>query len=337
MNVFLTGGAGYIGSHTAAVLAAAGHSITIFDNFSNSNKSVVRVLEKLIAQPINWIEGDILDTQLVEHALGNYKIDAVIHFAGLKAVSDSEKNPIKYYQNNVCGTVSLLQAMKNLNLKKLIFSSSATVYGIPQYLPYDENHPLNPINPYGRTKFQIEQILQDIASSDKDWRIIALRYFNPVGAHESGWIGENPKGIPNNLMPYLVKVARGDLPELKIFGNDYPTKDGTGIRDYIHVMDLADGHLASLEHLKNFKGCDAFNLGTGKGISVLELVLAFEKVCGMKIKYRYDARRAGDLAEYFADPSRANDVLRWSAKRTVQDMVRSSWKYNTKLGHIFNQ
>jgi UDP-glucose 4-epimerase len=236
----------------------------------------------------------------------------------------------------VCGTVSLLQAMKNADLKQLVFSSSATVYGIPQYLPYDENHPLNPINPYGRTKFQIEQILQDTASSDESWRIIALRYFNPVGAHESGLIRENPRGIPNNLMPYLVKVARGDLPELKIFGNDYPIKDGTGIRDYIHVMDLADGHLASLEHLQNFKGYDAFILGTGKGISVLELVLAFEEICGMKIKYRYDARRAGDLAEYSANPSRANDVLRWSAKRTVQNMVRSSWKYNAKSGHIFN-
>ncbi len=328
MNVLLTGGAGYIGSHTAAALAAAGHSITILDNFSNSNKLVVSALEKLIVQLINWIEGDILDTRLVESALGNYKIDAVIHFAGLKAVGESEKNPLKYYQNNVCGTLSLLEAMKNINLKQLVFSSSATVYGIPQYLPYDESHPLIPINPYGRTKFQIEQILQDIASSDKDWRIIALRYFNPVGAHESGWIGENPKGIPNNLMPYLVKVARGDLPELKIFGNDYPTKDGTGIRDYIHVMDLAEGHVASLEYLDKFKGFDVFNLGTGMGISVLEMVLAFEKMLGMKIKYRYVARRQGDLATYYANPARANKILNWNSKRSLYDIVKSSWESN---------
>ncbi len=328
MNVLLTGGAGYIGSHTATALAAAGHSITILDNFSNSNKSVVGALEKLTVQPINWIEGDILDTRLVESALGNYKIDAVIHFAGLKAVGESEKNPLKYYQNNVCGTLSLLEAMKNINLKQLVFSSSATVYGIPQYLPYDESHPLIPINPYGRTKFQIEQILQDIASSDKDWRIISLRYFNPVGAHESGWIGENPKGIPNNLMPYLVKVARGDLPELKIFGNDYPTKDGTGIRDYIHVMDLAEGHVASLEYLDKFKGFDVFNLGTGMGISVLEMVLAFEKMLGMKIKYRYVARRQGDLATYYANPARANKILNWNSKRSLYDIVKSSWESN---------
>ncbi len=328
MNVLLTGGAGYIGSHTAVALVTAGYSITILDNFSNSNKSVVGALEKLTVQPINWIEGDILDTRLVESALGNYKIDAVIHFAGLKAVGESEKNPLKYYQNNVCGTLSLLEAMKNINLKQLVFSSSATVYGIPQYLPYDESHPLIPINPYGRTKFQIEQILQDIASSDKDWRIIALRYFNPVGAHESGWIGENPKGIPNNLMPYLVKVARGDLPELKIFGNDYPTKDGTGIRDYIHVMDLAEGHVASLEYLDKFKGFDVFNLGTGMGISVLEMVLAFEKMLGMKIKYRYVARRQGDLATYYANPARANKILNWNSKRSLYDIVKSSWESN---------
>lgn len=331
MNVLLTGGAGYIGSHTAAALAAAGHSITILDNFSNSNKSVVGALEKLTVQAINWIEGDILDTRLVESALGNYKIDAVIHFAGLKAVGESEKNPLKYYQNNVCGTLSLLEAMKNINLKQLVFSSSATVYGIPQYLPYDESHPLIPINPYGRTKFQIEQILQDIASSDKDWRIIALRYFNPVGAHESGWIGENPKGIPNNLMPYLVKVARGDLPELKIFGNDYPTKDGTGIRDYIHVMDLADGHVASLGYLDKFKGFDTFNLGTGIGISVLEMVLAFEKMLGRKIKYQYAARRQGDLPYYYANPARANKILNWNSKRTLYDIVKSSWESNKKI------
>lgn len=331
MNVLLTGGAGYIGSHTAAVLAAAGHSITILDNFSNSNKSVVGALEKLTVQPINWIEGDILDTRLVENALGDYKIDAVIHFAGLKAVGESERNPLKYYQNNVCGTLSLLEAMKNINLKQLVFSSSATVYGIPQYLPYDENHPLDPINPYGRTKFQIEQILQDVAKSDEDWRIIALRYFNPVGAHTSGLIAENPCGIPNNLMPYIVKVAHGDLPELKIFGNDYPTPDGTGIRDYIHVMDLAEGHVASLEYLDKFKGFDVFNLGSGLGISVLELVLAFEKVCGIKIKYRYAARRKGDLAAYYANPARANKILNWNAKRTLYDIVKSSWEANKQI------
>lgn len=331
MNICLTGGAGYIGSHTATVLNKAGYTVTIFDNFSNSSKSVLGALKRLTNQPINCIEGDILDTQLIQNTLKDFKIDAVIHFAGLKAVGDSEKNPIKYYKNNVCGTVSLLQAMKNVNLKKLIFSSSATVYGIPQYLPYDENHPLNPINPYGRTKFQIEQILQDTANSDEDWRIIALRYFNPVGAHTSGLIAENPCGIPNNLMPYIVKVARGDLPELKIFGNDYPTPDGTGIRDYIHVMDIAEGHVASLEYLDKFKGFDVFNLGSGLGISVLELVLAFEKMCGIKIKYRYAARRKGDLAAYYANPARANKILNWNAKRTLYDIVKSSWEANKQI------
>lgn len=234
-------------------------------------------------------------------------------------------------KNNVCGTLSLLQAMKNVNLKKLIFSSSATVYGIPQYLPYDENHPLNPINPYGRTKFQIEQILQDTANSDEDWRIIALRYFNPVGTHASGLIAENPIGIPNNLMPYIVKVAHGDFLELKIFGNDYSTPDGTGIRDYIHVMDLAEGHVASLEYLDKFKGFDVFNLGSGLGISVLELVLAFEKICGIKINYRYVARRKGDLAAYYANPARANNILNWNSKRTLYDIVKSSWESNKQI------
>jgi UDP-glucose 4-epimerase len=331
LNICLTGGAGYIGSHTATVLDNAGHFVTIFDNFSNSYKSAIGALSELTRQSINCVEGDILDTQLIENTLKDFKIDAVIHFAGLKAVGDSEKNPLKYYQNNVCGTLSLLEAMKNINLKKLVFSSSATVYGIPKYLPYDESHPLIPINPYGRTKFQIEQILQDIASSDKDWRIIALRYFNPVGAHESGLIGENPKGIPNNLIPYLVRVARGDLPALKIFGNDYPTKDGTGIRDYIHVMDLAEGHVASLEYLDKFKGFDTFNLGTGIGISVLEMVLAFEKMLGMKIKYEYAARRQGDLASYYANPARANEILNWNSKRTLYEIVKSSWESNKKI------
>lgn len=336
MNICLTGGAGYIGSHTATVLAKAGHSITILDNFSNSSKLVIGSLETILNQSINWIEGDILDTQLVNNTLKVNEINAVIHFAGLKAVADSEKNPLKYYQNNVCGTLSLLEAMNNVKLKKLVFSSSATVYGVPQYLPYDENHPLNPINPYGRTKFQIEQILQDTANGDDDWRIIALRYFNPVGAHESGLISENPRGIPNNLMPYLLKVARGDLPELKIYGNDYPTPDGTGIRDYIHVMDLAEGHLAALDYLINFKGYDVFNLGTGKGVSVMELIYSFEKECNLKINYRYDGRRKGDLAEYYADPSRANNILCWSAKRTVQDVVLSSWKSFINLSHDLN-
>jgi len=333
MNICLTGGAGYIGSHTTTELAKAGHSITILDNFSNSCKSVVKPLESLVCQPINWIEGNILNTQLVENTLTHYKIDAVIHFAGLKAVGDSERTPIRYYQNNVCGTISLLEAMKNVNLKKLVFSSSATVYGIPQYLPYDENHPLKPINPYGRTKFQIEQILQDIANSDENWSIIALRYFNPVGAHKSGFIGENPKGTPNNLMPYLLKVARGELPELNIFGKDYPTPDGTGIRDYIHVMDLAEGHLSALNYLKNFRGYEILNLGTGTGVSVLELIAAFEKVCGIKIKYRFDVRRNGDLSEYYADPSRANSILGWSAKRTLNDIVSSSWKSSLNLSN----
>ncbi len=318
------------------MLAKAGHSITILDNFSNSTKTVVEPLGALTNQTINWVDGDILDTQLVTNTLKAHEIDAVIHFAGLKAVADSEKYPIKYYKNNVCGTLSLLEAMQNVNLKQLVFSSSATVYGSPQYLPYDENHPLNPINPYGRTKLQIEQMLQDIANSDNDWRMISLRYFNPVGAHESGLIGENPRGIPNNLMPYLLKVARGDLPELKIFGNNYPTHDGTGIRDYIHVMDLAEGHLAALNFLLDFRGHGIFNLGTGRGVSVMELIHSFEKECNIKIKYRYTERRTGDLAEYYADPSRANNILCWSAKRTLQDIVLSSWNSFINLNYDLN-
>jgi UDP-glucose 4-epimerase len=328
LRILLTGGTGYIGSHTAVTLIKAGHEVTLFDNLSNSDSSVLQSLEKILNKKITFIEGDIRDLKLLSNTLKKYKIDTVIHFAGLKAVAESVENPAQYYVNNVGGSLSLIRAMQENAIKKIVFSSSATVYGEPQYLPYDEDHPTNPVNPYGCTKLFIEEILRDVADSDSEWSVAALRYFNPVGAHESALIGDSPKGIPNNLMPYIVKVASGELEKLKIFGDDYETRDGTGERDYIHVMDLAEGHLAALNFLKKHRGWHVTNLGSGKSTTVLELINIFEKINHKKIPYEIVARREGDLPAYFAKPDLANKILCWKTQRTLESMCESAWKFN---------
>jgi UDP-glucose 4-epimerase len=274
----------------------------------------------------------VRDTELLRSTLASHNIDAVIHFAGLKAVGESVEKPVDYYANNVQGTISLLQAMQSAQVKTLVFSSSATVYGEPKYLPLDENHPTSATNPYGRSKLHIEEMLNDIAASDPAWRVVCLRYFNPVGAHESGLIGENPHGVPNNLMPYIAQVAVGQRAELKVFGSDYPTSDGTGVRDYIHVMDLVEGHAAALAFLSGTTGWHAINLGTGKGYSVLEMVQAFEKASGRQVPYKVVARRAGDLAACYADPQKASEVLSWRATRTLDDMCASTWQFQQSQG-----
>ena len=327
MNILLTGGTGYIASHTAVDLLRAGHQVTLLDNLSNSESSVVSSIERIAGQTIPFVECDVRDTILLSATLRNHAIEAVIHFAGLKAVGESVQKPMLYYDNNVGGTISLLKAMQANALKKLIFSSSATVYGNPQYLPYDELHPTVPTNPYGQTKLQIEQFLLDVCASDPDWGVICLRYFNPVGAHHSGLIGENPSGIPNNLMPYIARVASGNLSELNIFGNDYDTRDGTGERDYIHVMDLARGHAAALDFLKDNSGWQAINLGTGRSYSVLDMIHAFERASKKLIPRKYVARRSGDLARCFANTSKAQAVLAWTATQSLDDMCESTWTY----------
>ena len=327
MNILLTGGVGYIGSHTAATLIEAGHEVVLFDNLSNSDASILQSLEKITGKKISFIEGDIRDTELLSKTLKEHKTEAVMHFAGLKAVGESVQDPLRYYDNNLGGSVRLIRAMQENGIKKIVFSSSATVYGEPMYLPYDEDHPTNPINPYGRTKFFIEEILRDFAASDFDWSIAVLRYFNPVGAHESGLIGESPKGTPNNLMPFIAKVASGELESLKVFGGDYETRDGTGERDYIHVVDLAEGHLASLNFLKEHKGWHAFNLGSGRSTTVLEMLSAFEKVNHKKIPYEVVARREGDTAISYAKPDLANKALQWKTKRSIELMCESAWKF----------
>jgi UDP-glucose 4-epimerase len=327
VNILLTGGAGYIGSHTAVVLSQAGHEVVLLDNFCNSQKSVLECLQKILGKALPCIDADVRDTDVVEKVLREYKIDAVIHFAGLKSVAESVANPVLYYANNVQGSISLLQAMKNVGIKTLVFSSSATVYGEPQYLPYDENHPTKPMNPYGQSKLQTEEILRDLAVSDPEWKITSLRYFNPVGAHESGLIGEDPNGIPNNLMPYVAKVASGELPHLNIFGDDYETRDGTGERDYIHVIDLAEGHMAALEFLQCATDFETVNLGTGKPVSVIDLIEAFEKVTGKKLKRVIAQRRLGDLPSYYASVEKAKNHLDWRASRSIEDDCKDVWKF----------
>lgn len=335
VNILLTGGMGYIGSHTAVALAKVGHQIILYDNLCNSQADTVDRVEKIVGQHLFFIKGDIRETELLLHTLQVHQVDAVIHFAGLKAVGESVEIPIDYYANNVQGTISLLQAMQIAKVKTLIFSSSATVYGEPQYLPLDENHPTSATNPYGRCKLHIEEMLADVAQSDSSWRIVCLRYFNPVGAHESGLIGENPNGIPSNLMPFVAQVASGQRPELNIFGNDYPSPDGTGVRDYIHVMDLAEGHAAALGYLTNYSGWHAINLGTGHGHSVLELVRAFEVVSGRPVPYKIAPRRPGDIAMCYAKADKAARELDWKAKRNLVDMCFSAWDFQTKSGSAF--
>ena len=327
MNSLLTGGTGYIGSHTAVVLSQAGHEVVLLDNFCNSNPSVLERLRKVLSKALPCIEVDVRDTDIVEKVLREYKIDGVIHFAGLKAVGESVEKPIEYYANNVQGTISLLEAMKTVNVKTLVFSSSATVYGDPQYLPIDEDHPTSATSAYGRSKLHIEEMLKDVANSDSEWKIICLRYFNPVGAHESGLIGEYPNGIPNNLTPYIAQVVTGKLPYLNIYGNDYPTIDGTGVRDYIHVMDLAEGHLAALNYIKSHQGWESINLGTGNGHSVLEVIKAFEVASGKPVPYQYVNRRLGDISTCYAKVDKATIALGWTSRRTLLNMAESGCKW----------
>jgi UDP-glucose 4-epimerase len=331
MNILLTGGAGYIGSHVAVALEKAGHSIVIYDNFSNSSKAVLKNIALILGREVACIDGDIRDTKLLTQAINQFSIGIVIHLAGLKAVGESVTNPLEYYENNVQGSLSLLRAMNEQNVKKIVFSSSATVYGDPQYLPIDELHPLFPTNPYGRTKLQIEQILEDQAKSDPNFKVVNLRYFNPVGAHPSGLLGENPKGIPNNLVPFIARVASGEISQLSIFGNDYPTEDGTGVRDYIHVEDLAEGHVAALNFLPHAVEFETFNLGTGIGYSVLEMISAFESASGKTISCSVVNRRQGDIASCYALVDRANKVLCWKANRSLVDMCASGWQFQNQL------
>jgi len=326
MKLLLTGGTGYIGSHTAVVLSQAGHEVVLLDNFSNSKASVLDRLETILGHPLPLVQADVRDTAQVTHALQAHGIQAVVHFAGLKAVGESVAQPLHYFANNVQGTLSLLQAMQAAQVHQLVFSSSATVYGEPQYLPYDEQHPTAATNPYGRTKLQIEEMLHDLSVSNPSWRIACLRYFNPVGAHDSGLIGEDPNGIPNNLMPFVAQVAAGIRPALQVFGNDYDTPDGTGVRDYIHVMDLAQGHLAALSFLQAQTGWHAINLGTGQGHSVLELVKAFEVASGKPVACNIVSRRAGDLPIYYAQATKAFELLNWQASRSLQQMCEDAWR-----------
>jgi UDP-glucose 4-epimerase len=336
MNILLTGGAGYIGSHVAVSVAEAGHSIVIYDNLCNSKIKVIQNLEKILSKRVPFVQGDIRDTQLLQSTMQQYLVDAVIHLAGLKAVGESVIHPLEYYENNIQGALSLLRAMNTLGVKNLVFSSSATVYGDPQYLPIDENHPLAPTNPYGRTKLQIEQILEDLTIADSSFKVVNLRYFNPVGAHASALLGENPQGVPNNLMPFISRVATGELSELKVFGKDYPTVDGTGVRDYIHIMDLAAGHLSAVGYLAKSKGFEVFNLGTGLGYSVLQMIEAFEEASQQKIHYVCSERRPGDIASCYAAPDKANKVLAWQADRTLAEMCASSWTFQ-KHAHTQTQ
>jgi UDP-glucose 4-epimerase len=325
MNILLTGGAGYIGSHTAVVLTQAGHQVVLFDNFCNSDKSVLTHLQTICGKALPFVEGDIRDSVLLADTMAQYSIDAVIHFAGLKAVGESVAQPVLYYDNNVGGTISLLQAMADSGVKQLVFSSSATVYGDPQYLPIDEAHPTGATNPYGQTKLHIEHMLQHLAQAEPSWRIISLRYFNPAGAHPSGLICENPSGIPNNLMPYIVRVANGQLQQLQVFGNDYDTPDGTGVRDYIHVVDLAEGHLAAIHALHRIEQpFEAVNLGTGQGYSVLEMVTAFEQANGCQVPYAIVGRRPGDIATCYAKVDKAQQLLQWQAKLGLGEMCGSA-------------
>ena len=326
MKILVTGGAGYIASHTNVVLLNSGYEVVAVDNFSNSNIESVRNVEKITGKTITFYEGDVCDKDILRKIFSENAIDAVIHFAGLKAVGESCAMPIKYYQNNIISTLSLLEVMKEFNVKKFVFSSSATVYGTPERLPIDEDCALSTTNPYGSTKLMIEEILRYVYASDNSWHIVLLRYFNPVGAHESGLIGEDPKGIPNNLMPYVAKVAHGELPYLNVFGNDYDTPDGTGVRDYIHVMDLAEGHLAALEYIDNY-GVEPINLGTGVGYSVLDMVKAFEKASGRPVPYKIAPRRPGDIATCYALPDKARKEIKWSAKRNLDDMCRDLWNF----------
>ena len=343
MKVLVTGGAGYIGSHTIVELLLEGHEVVCLDNFCNSSpKAIDRIIkicdtEGLSDQSITVIEGDICYEETIKNIFKSHSIESVIHFAGLKAIGESVEKPLKYYNNNVGGTLNLLQAMRNAEVYQIVFSSTATVYGEPDYLPLSEESPTKqPTNPYSKSKLVIENILKDLSESDNRWKIALLRYFNPVGAHPSGLIGENPNGIPNNLVPYISQVAIGKLERLGIFGDNYSTPDGTGIRDYLHVVDLAKGHLKALDKINNSKAFSIWNLGTGRGSSVFEVVKSFEKACGKKIPYEIKPRRFGDIAKYWADPSKAAMELDWKAELDLNQMMEDSWKWQKQNPNGYN-
>ncbi|BCO10079.1 UDP-glucose 4-epimerase [Desulfolithobacter dissulfuricans] len=330
MHIIVTGGAGYIGSHTCLELLEAGHRVTVLDNLCNSSREALHRVEELTGQAIRFFEADLLNPDEVEMVFrASPDTDAVIHFAGLKAVGESVQQPLRYYHNNITGTLNLCQVMQDQGVKNIVFSSSATVYGDPATVPIREDFPLSCTNPYGRTKLMIEDILRDLHVADPEWNVALLRYFNPVGAHKSGRIGEDPGGIPNNLMPYISQVAVGKLEELAVYGDDYPTHDGTGVRDYIHVVDLALGHIKALEKLAQKPGVVTYNLGTGQGYSVLDMVQAFEKASGRKIAYRITDRRPGDIARCFADPGLAEKELGWKATRSIDEMCEDTWRWQS--------
>jgi UDP-glucose 4-epimerase len=333
LKILVTGGAGYIGSHTCLELLEAGHEVVVVDNLMNSKEESLKRVQEITGKPLIFNPVDLLDRHALMDIFTRHHIDAVIHFAGLKAVGESVQTPLKYYHNNITGTLILCEVMAEHSVKNIVFSSSATVYGDPTAVPIREDFPLGPTNPYGWTKLMIEEILKDLFVSDPSWNIALLRYFNPIGAHESGRIGEDPDGIPNNLVPYISQVAVGRLQELKVFGDDYPTPDGTGLRDYIHVVDLAQGHLYALDRLLAGSGVITYNLGTGRGYSVLEIVSAFEKACSKKIRFQIVGRRDGDIAVCYADPSKANRELGWAAKRGIDEMCIDTWRWQSNNPH----
>ena len=327
-TILVTGGSGYIGSHTVLELLNKNYEVVVVDNLSNSSYESLRRVQKITGKTVTFYENDIRDTEAMEKIFSSHKFDAVIHFAAFKAVGESCKLPLKYYENNISGTVNLLQVMEKFGVTKIIFSSSATVYGTPERLPLDENCHLSTTNPYGATKLMMENIMTDVWKADNEWTIILLRYFNPVGSHESGLIGEDPKGIPNNLMPFVAQVASGKLACINVFGNDYDTPDGTGVRDYIHVVDLALGHIAAIEKCQD-AGVRIYNLGTGHGYSVLDMIHAFEKACGKTLSYKIAPRRDGDIASCYAAPDKAKKELGWEAKFGIEEMCASQWKWQS--------
>ncbi|ACK47356.1 UDP-glucose 4-epimerase [Shewanella baltica OS223] len=336
MTILVTGGAGYIGTHTVVELLNAGNDVIVLDNLSNSSIEALNRVERITGKSVIFYQGDILNKALLQKVFNDHAINSVIHFAGLKAVGESVAKPLKYYENNVTGTLILCQVMAEFKVKNLVFSSSATVYGDPASLPITEDFPTGATNPYGQSKLMVEHILADVHNADPSWNIVRLRYFNPVGAHASGLIGEDPNDIPNNLMPFIAQVAVGKRTALSVFGNDYPTHDGTGVRDYIHVVDLANGHLKALAKLATKPGLVTYNLGTGQGYSVLDMVHAFEKACGNTIAYQIAPRRPGDIAACYADPTHAREDLGWQATHTIADMANSSWHWQSTNPNGYN-
>ncbi len=329
-NILVTGGTGFIGSHTVVELLNAGYNVVVLDNLVNSSKESLERIKKITGKSVKFYEDDLLDMEALQNIFEKENISSVIHFAGLKAVGESCQIPLAYFNNNITGTINLVMAMEKYNVKSLVFSSSATVYGKPESVPIREDFPLSVSNPYGRTKLIIEDMLRDIYKADKSWDIALLRYFNPIGAHESGEIGESPNGIPNNLLPYVAKVAIGELEAVNVFGDDYDTPDGTGVRDYIHVADLAEGHIKALEKLSTHPGLVTYNLGTGKGYSVLDIIHNFEKACGKEIPYKITDRRPGDIDMCYADPEKAKKELGWEAKRDIDKMCEDAWRWQSK-------